>query len=276
MIYRPWSALWWVMVVLAACGASSLVSTIIMLRSGSLIVGGTLVFAALVLCGAIILYCSRSVRLRREVIVVAAILGGTIATWIAMHGNRAFIFLYYVIPEHAEDWQAAIAGPFTEEWAKTIVILLVVLLAGLRDLREGFVIGAFVGLGFQTAENIVYVAYGAIEDTNSDLEGALVIAGLRFFIAISSHWVFSAYAGVGVMLLLAKQWNGAYLLLLSYLWHFLWNAPLEPSLGLWVIVAKMAIVVIAFCVFVRWVMGARGNEELDSGLAGAPAVHSRT
>lgn len=255
VVYQPRSALWWVLVVLGSIGTGSLVRTLLQLGSGSLLVGGLIVVVASVVCAAIILHFVRPLLVGTRVLGLGFGAGASIATWIALQGNQAFVFVYFVIPNYAEAWQPAIAGPFTEEWAKAVVILLVVLLTGVpRSPTIGLAIGGFVGLGFQTAENFVYVAHGAVEDPNSDLEGALLVAGLRFFIAIASHWVFSAFAGVGVILLLNRIFMpGVGLLALSYVWHFLWNTPLEMHVGLWIIVSKMVVILSAFVFFARWV-----------------------
>lgn len=265
-VYQPRSALWWVMLALGVVGYLSYVELMAARVNSAVLAGGMVVLLAPVLCGVVIWHCSQSRPLRPSVASVAFLLGACGATWVAMQGNQAFGFLYYVIPNHAEDWQPAIAGPFTEEWAKSVLILLIAVLCGLRHPVQGFCIGACVGLGFQTAENIFYVARGAVEDPNSDVEGALITAVLRLFTALASHWAFSAFAGVGVMLLLARRWlSGIALVFCGYFCHFLWNTPVEIGNGLGVLALKMLIVDGALFLLVRWMVRADVSQVAGEG-----------
>lgn len=251
-LYQPRSALWWVMLILGVVGYASYAHMMIPRYSTAVLAGSAVVLLAPILCGVLISHSTRLRPLPLHIAGFSFVVGACAATWVAMQGNRAFEFLYFVIPNHAEDWQPAIAGPFTEEWAKTVLIFAIVLLCGLRHPIEGFAVGAWVGLGFQTAENIVYVARGAVEDPNSDVEGALLTAVIRLITALASHWAFSAFAGVGVMLLLDRRWwAGAGLVLCAYGCHFFWNSPLDLGSGLAAILCKMLIIDAALLLLVK-------------------------
>ena len=63
----------------------------------------------------------------------------------------------------ALDWGAALSAMFTEEWAKGFGLLLLIGLAPrqVRTAFDGFILGAFIGLGFQIIEDIPYVLTSA-------------------------------------------------------------------------------------------------------------------
>lgn len=107
-------------------------------------------------------------------------------------------------PVLAGDWGAAIVAPVVEEAAKTLGIALLVLVARdeLDDLLDGFVWGAFVGVGFQAVENLVYFMR-AYDGGSWDL--LIATATLRLVAAgLSSHLLYSGLAGMGIAFLAAR------------------------------------------------------------------------
>lgn len=78
----------------------------------------------------------------------------------AAHANDAIIALYAKIfgQSWAADRGAGLAAPFTEETAKGIGLLLLITMAPrfVRTAFDGFILGAFIGLGFQLFEDAVY------------------------------------------------------------------------------------------------------------------------
>ena len=63
----------------------------------------------------------------------------------------------------ALNWGAGLAAPFTEETAKGSGLLLLIALAPrqVRTAFDGFILGAFIGLGFQIVEDITYAMTSA-------------------------------------------------------------------------------------------------------------------
>ena len=58
----------------------------------------------------------------------------------------------------AEDWKAGLTAPFVEESSKAICFLLLMGLGPvvIRTVSDGLMVGAYVGLGFQVLEDLLY------------------------------------------------------------------------------------------------------------------------
>jgi protease PrsW len=138
----------------------------------------------------------------------------------------------------AEGWSAALAGPITEEPAKLLGVIVVILLARrrIRTPLDGLIIGAVVGLGFQVAEDFVYTLramplmgpWGAIP-AMAWTRG--VIAGLW------SHAAYTAIAGYGIGYAVVRNKRPAVVrigvvtlcLLAAIALHALWNSPIATT-----------------------------------------------
>jgi RsiW-degrading membrane proteinase PrsW (M82 family) len=85
--------------------------------------------------------------------------------WIALRANDAILTIYAKAFGNAwaSAWGPALTAPFTEETAKMLGLVLLIGLVPqvLRTPFDGFITGAFIGLGFQISEDILYGFQGA-------------------------------------------------------------------------------------------------------------------
>ncbi len=181
--------------------------------------------------------------LEREPPVLLAIAfgwGGLVATSLALSGNSAIhdIIAKTVSPAFGDVWTPAIAGPSTEETAKALGVLVIVLLARhqLNSVLDGVVYGALIGLGFQVVEDFVYAvnAVALAGDGDQLTPVAVVFLARGFLGGLWSHTMFTALAGAGigyaVVSVHRSRWIrlGVAVLAFAGAWtcHFVWNSPL--------------------------------------------------
>ncbi|HEY2950641.1 MAG TPA: PrsW family intramembrane metalloprotease [Micromonosporaceae bacterium] len=175
-------------------------------------------------------------------LVAALIWGGVIAAGNALRANVALesILTKLTSLTFVRDWAAAVEGPTDEEILKTLGIVALVLLArrNVNSVLDGLVYGAFVGLGFQEVENVIYSLNAVVQadvDSAGPVVQTFVVRGL--LTGLWSHTVYSAIAGAGVAyaaLRTDRSWArrlGVALAALLAAWscHFLWNSPLLDS-----------------------------------------------
>ena len=175
-----------------------------------------------------------------EAFVLAFAWGGLGAVYLAAPANAAILSLAakLVSPEFAGAWGAALAGPATEELAKLVGVLLLVLVA-----RNQFatplsvlIVGAMAGLAFQVVENLTYSVSAAyrfpLESQVRPVLDNLYVRGV-----LAGLWTHAAYttiasAGIAWYLYhpqrrLAVRVAVALLCLgLACAMHFVWNSPL--------------------------------------------------
>ncbi len=165
--------------------------------------------------------------------------GGLVATAVSIPGSAAGedIIAKLGSPHLAANWGAALAGPAVEETAKTLGVVVIVLIARtqVNSVLDGVVYGALVGLGFQIVEDVVY-ALGAVALAGQGDHVQPVVATflLRGFLSgVWSHTLFGALSGAGLGYLVVRTDAGwprrigvALLALLGAMAsHALWNSP---------------------------------------------------
>jgi RsiW-degrading membrane proteinase PrsW (M82 family) len=175
-------------------------------------------------------------RLPAKIIAAGALWGGFVATfYFAFPGNGALLSLYNkaVSATFAQDWGAGLAAPFTEETGKGIGILLLIFIAPrvIRTPFDGFMLGAFVGLGFQVTENVSYVINEALNAFGANEVGsAMKIILLRGATGVASHALFSAVYGTGLVYLVGTsamrphRGRGVALMITAMVLHGVWDA----------------------------------------------------
>jgi RsiW-degrading membrane proteinase PrsW (M82 family) len=162
--------------------------------------------------------------------------GGLVATATAVRAVAAAhdLLAKLVSPAFAGSWGPALTAPTIEEPVKVLGVVVIVLIAGrqVNSVVDGFVYGAFVGLGFQVVENVMYAVNAVALAGRGDRVGPVVaVFLLRGFLGgLWSHTLFSALAGAGVAyLVLRPGWRGAGVAAaaLAGAWgfHALWNSP---------------------------------------------------
>ncbi|GAA1519595.1 PrsW family intramembrane metalloprotease [Kribbella lupini] len=171
--------------------------------------------------------------------------GGIAATfWIALPANGALLEIWTKVggPSFAADWGAGLTAPINEEWGKALGLVLLIGLAPrlVRSAYDGFIIGAFIGLGFQVFEDVLYVYNGAAQQYGVDQFGtSLQVFLIRGAAGIVSHALFSAIFCAGLMWVLGRArgernvLRGVLTMLTAMAFHFAWDdvAGLSDGVG---------------------------------------------
>jgi len=166
--------------------------------------------------------------------------GALVATPIALVANRSAQAVMTNVwgVEVPGGWAPAVVAPVTEEILKALGVVVVVLVARpqVTTVLDGIVYGAFVGLGFQVAENFVYTTdaltgglFGA--EPGHVVVDLFVLRGLE--LGLWSHVVYGALGGFGIAYLVVETGRSriqrvvvcAASLLAAWGLHALWNAP---------------------------------------------------
>jgi protease PrsW len=180
-------------------------------------------------------HIDRYAKLPAKLMVVAFLYGGFAATWnMAANANDAIIALYAKSfgQAWALDWGAGLSAMFTEEWAKGFGLLLLIALAPrqVRTAFDGFILGAFIGLGFQIIEDISYALTSAGSEFGANQIGAsLGTIVLRMVSGVGAHIVYSAIFGAGLIYLLGRPGEprrlgrGLLLVVTAMLLHGAWD-----------------------------------------------------
>ena len=133
----------------------------------------------------------------------------------------------------ALNWGAGLAAPFTEEFAKGAGLLLLIALAQrhVRTAFDGFILGAFIGLGFQIVEDITYAMTSAGTQFGANQIGASVgTIILRMLTGVAAHILYSAIFCAGVVYLVGrpaeprKIGRGLVLIAIPMLLHGTWDS----------------------------------------------------
>ena len=100
-------------------------------------------------------------RQPRDLVLAAFLWGGIAATFgFALTVNQAFLSIYPKLfgQAFASDWGPPLTAPFTEETSKAAGFILLMGLAPrlIRSPYDGVFVGAFLGLGFQMFEDVLY------------------------------------------------------------------------------------------------------------------------
>lgn len=241
--FQPRRAAFWLLVLFLANGAYSIAN--LFLTSYSVVPQGLL--AALGIWSlyalpflAFVWRMDLFEQQSRSTFALAFAWGGLGAVYLAIPANGAIFSLAAKLgsPEFRGVWAAAIAGPTTEEFLKTIGIILLVLVARTQFLSPLSVVatGAMVGLGFQIVENVVYSTNAAIAAVNDNQIGPVVstLVTRGFLCGLWSHSIYSAIAGFGVAQFMFRRHEtlamrtGWFLLYFGLAWllHATWNSPL--------------------------------------------------
>jgi protease PrsW len=165
--------------------------------------------------------------------------GGLVATATAAAGDSAAndLLAKQVSPAFASQWGSALIAPTLEEPVKLLGVVMIVLVAGdqVNSIVDGFTYGAFVGLGFQVIEDLIFALAQVARDAG---EGAYPAVFAQFLLrgfigGLWSHTAFTALAGAGVGYLVVRRerpWPvrltvAGLALAAAWALHFLWNTP---------------------------------------------------
>ncbi len=252
----PRNFCWWVYIVLVGYG----VLTAIAMLGQPLSVFGPAIsgaIALLLIYGLVLWWFTRTIDRYSPVpgkLIVTALMWGAFAATmtIAVHANTALISLYAKVfgQKFAQNWAAGLSAPITEEVAKGIGIVLLIYMAPkvIRTAFDGFIVGAFIGLGFQTLENILYSMNVATSEFGLNAgELALQNALLRMVSGVSGHIVNTAIFCAGVVYLMGRPGEprnvkrGIGLMVLPIAMHWFFNSlqALFPVPGAWFLIVLL-------------------------------------
>lgn len=183
--------------------------------------------------------------------------GGLAATfWIALPANTALLEIWTKLggTAFASDWAAGLTAPVNEEFGKALGLVLLIGLAPrlVRGAYDGFIIGAFIGLGFQVFEDVLYVYNGAAQTFGTDQIGSsLQVFLLRGAAGIVSHALFSAIFCAGLMWVLGRTPGernvprGVLTMLTAMVFHFAWDDMAGLSGGIGALAVTLPFVIAA-------------------------------
>ncbi len=199
---------------------------------------------------------------------VTAFLGGGLgATFaIAITGNGAVMSIYTKVfgQAWATDWQAGLTAPFVEETAKGAIFLLLMGLAPvvIRTVSDGLIVGAYVGLGFQILEDVLYAQNSAFAQFGAHQSDAVLgNFALRAITGIPSHALYTALFAAGLIYLIGTPAQprrivpGVVLVVTPVLIHGIWDSAAAlggETFGVLILLADTIFSVAAILVAIRW------------------------
>jgi len=174
-------------------------------------------------------------------LVLAFIWGALVAVPVAFVANTSVqsILKKVLDDQVVATWYPSMTGPWTEEVLKGLGLIVVLTLASrqVTTVLDGLIYGAFVGLGFQVAENVLSTANEVRFHTASAeslVVNSLLVRGLG--LGLWAHAVWSAIVGAGAAYaVLRRRQDGRCTarplvmlvgcVLTAAALHFVWNAP---------------------------------------------------
>ena len=209
-------------------------------------------------------YIDRYAKLPAKLMVLAFLWGGFAATGaMAANANDAILALYAkVFGQVWALWGAGLAAPFTEETAKGSGLLLLIAMAPrqVRTAFDGFILGAFIGLGFQIVEDISYAMTSAGTQFGANQIGASIATLiLRMVSGVAAHILYSAIFCAGLVYLLGrpaeprKIGRGLVLVATPMLLHGIWDslASIAGPRALMLVGLLIVVIVLALVIGVR-------------------------
>jgi RsiW-degrading membrane proteinase PrsW (M82 family) len=196
---------------------------------------GVLAFAIYTIPWLVLLaYHNRYTRQPGSLLLAAFGWGAAAATfWIALPANGALLSLYGKAFGQAwvNDWGAGLTAPINEEIGKGLGLILLLGLARklVRSPFDGLIIGAYIGLGFQISEDVLYAFNNTATNFGADQVGsAWQIVLVRSATGLFGHVLFSAVFCSGVMWLLGRgdhprRLRGLLLMLAAMIAHGCWD-----------------------------------------------------
>jgi RsiW-degrading membrane proteinase PrsW (M82 family) len=228
-----------------------------------------------VFCLLFLLFLHHADRYERTpaALAVAAFVGGGIgAPWaMALTGNAAMMDIYAKVfgQAWATDWKAGLTAPFVEETAKGAIFVLLLGLAAtaIRTVYDGLIVGAYVGLGFQVLEDMLYGQNSAVEHFGVDqVDSVLHTFVLRSAAGVASHAMYTAIFAAGLIYLVGtpaqprRVGRGLTLVLAAMVVHGTWDSMPALADGNGVVTSALMLVItaasiVALLLALRWGSG---------------------
>lgn len=244
---QPRNVVFWMYLWLCGIGAVKGWQVVVTPYTGyfgrALLVAGIVAVISVIVWGWWFRHIDRFERQPLGLVVTGFVWGATAATFVmAVPGNSALGSLYTKLfgQVWAQDWYAALSAPLVEETAKGIGIVVLLALAPrlVRTVTDGLLLGAFIGLGFQTSEDFMYSVAGATQGFGAhQTDGLVGSIAIRTFSDIISHPLFTALFCAGVMYLIGSAaqprriGRGVALIVAPIVAHGIWNSLVAISGG---------------------------------------------
>jgi RsiW-degrading membrane proteinase PrsW (M82 family) len=267
---QPHNACFWVYLAGVISGGWYVVNAVASSGGAFDVAYATAVVTSGLFCAAFLAFLHHADRWERTPasLALAAFLGGGLAATfaIAIVGNAALSSLYTKAfgQAWAVDWQAGLTAPFVEETSKGAIFVLLLGLAPvvIRTAADGLIVGAYVGLGFQILEDILYAqnsAYAAFGAHQADAVLSLFV--LRAITGIPSHALYTALFGAGVIYALGttaqprRLGRGILLMLSAVVIHGVWDSASAIGGPFYVVLVLLGVTVgsvLMLLVAIRW------------------------
>lgn len=269
--FQPKSALFWAYCLISFLGLAGLIlqlAPVAALTWRDIVVGLPFTLATLLVFGWLVLHLDR-LRARRRIrtpLVMGFLWGALAGPGIAMfaNDNNMRVIQNLAGDAFAIDWQAPISAAIVEEAVKGIGVFAVAWLARplLNRPIHGLLLGGCTGLGFQVVENITYSANAGLLSAQDNSATAILVGIVRLLTGITSHWMLTALAGIGIVLAVARSdWSAgrraqvfAMFYLLGAALHFGWDAPSPANIPIGSIIARTILYILIFAVVYTWVV----------------------
>lgn len=207
-LWQPHNPAYWLYVIALAFGIRALFK-ILIAQSGeysAAVVTSVILWTLYILPWAWFLHHKdRFGRETRKLAITGFLWGGFVATFVmALAANAALLSIISKLwgVDASQSWGPAIVAPLVEESSKGAGVIMLVLLASrhVRTSYDGFILGAFVGLGFQVLEDFSYGVGASVSAFGFDQVGnsfsVFYTRGILF--GLVSHALYSALFGAGV------------------------------------------------------------------------------
>ncbi|QIS16821.1 PrsW family intramembrane metalloprotease [Nocardia arthritidis] len=274
--FQPSSALFWVYFLIVCVGWAGLVLQLLgvfALTASEVLVGLPFTLATLVIFGWVIIRLDslRARHVLRTGLRFGFLWGAMAGPGIALFGNDHLMRVVQNIAgdDFANDWQAPISATIVEEGIKGIGVFTVAWLGRWIFVRpmHGLLLGGCVGLGFQVVEDLIYEANAGLTSAQGGATPAILVGAVRLVAGIASHWMFTALAGIGIVVAVARRdWSmtrrlGVFAVFYSMgcALHFGWDAPDTAHIEYLGIGLKLVVYVVFFAAVYAWVL--RGERE---------------
>lgn len=186
----------------------------------------------------------------------ALLWGGGVSILLSLPMGTPLIEIFAYTSSHAS--AASWAGAYPEEIVKALgVVIICLAFTQLARPWHGLLVGAVIGLGFETVENVLYGASGAQLHPDSDWLGFWQSWGLRVLAGPGIHIMCTAIAGWGIGWALfaaneSRLWRIRMVIgwwLVAFAIHFAWNYDLVALTPM--VIKVLTIMVAMYYIFAR-------------------------
>jgi RsiW-degrading membrane proteinase PrsW (M82 family) len=238
-LLQPHNACFWVYLGLVASGLWYVLTTVDGTHGAFAQAYTAAIVSSAAFCLVFLYFLHRFDRWERTPPLLAAtafVGGGVGATFaIAIVGNSALMSIYTKLfgQAWATDWEAGLTAPFVEETSKGAIFVLLMGLGPvvIRTVSDGLIVGAYVGLGFQILEDILYAQNSAFAEFGAHQSDAVLgTFALRAITGIPSHALYTALFAAGLICLIGtpaqprRVLPGVLLVLSAVVIHGVWDS----------------------------------------------------